>query len=83
MYNLHGGGDRLNKGLNGSVLQKIRDRQLAAPMDSENLQALVVNELKTKKHTAAEGLLWLVRYENSICIRKIASVIENKVLMIA
>ncbi len=42
--------------------QKIRDRQLAAPADSETLQALVVNELKTKKHTATEGLLWLVRW---------------------
>ncbi|KAI9849747.1 MAG: hypothetical protein M1838_006283 [Thelocarpon superellum] len=42
-------------------VKKIRDRQLAAPADSEDLQSLVVNELKTKKHTAAEGLLWLVR----------------------
>ncbi|MCJ1424657.1 hypothetical protein MMC29_002545 [Sticta canariensis] len=42
-------------------IKKVRDRQLATPSDSENLQALVVNELKTKKHTAAEGLLWLVR----------------------
>ena len=41
--------------------QKVRDRQLAAPMESETLQDLVLNELKTKKHTAAEGLLWLVR----------------------
>ncbi|MCJ1300863.1 hypothetical protein MMC08_003662 [Hypocenomyce scalaris] len=42
-------------------IKKVRDRQLAAPADSESLQSLVVNELKTKKHTAAEGLLWLVR----------------------
>ena len=42
--------------------QKIRDRQLAAPLESETLQDLVVNELKTKKHTATEGLVWLVRY---------------------
>jgi len=41
--------------------QKIRDRQLAAPADSEALQALVTNEIKSRKHTAAEGLLWLVR----------------------
>jgi len=41
--------------------QKVRDRQLAAPAQSESLQSLVVNEMKTKKHTAAEGLLWLVR----------------------
>jgi hypothetical protein len=44
--------------------QKIRDRQLAAPTESENLQDLVVNELKTKKHTATEGLVWLVRCES-------------------
>lgn len=44
------------------LLQKVRDRQLAAPAESETLQALVVNELKTKKHVATEGLLWLVRY---------------------
>jgi hypothetical protein len=42
--------------------QKIRDRQLAAPALSETLQDLVLNELKEKKHTATEGLLWLNRY---------------------
>ncbi|KAH8809135.1 glycolipid transfer protein domain-containing protein [Xylogone sp. PMI_703] len=42
-------------------VKKVRDRQLAAPAESESIQALVVNELKTKKHTASEGLLWLVR----------------------
>ncbi len=42
-------------------LQKIRTRQLEAPLDSETLQALVTNELKTKKKTASEGLLWLTR----------------------
>ena len=41
--------------------QKIRDRQLAAPAESATLQDLVLNELKTKKHTATEGLVWLVR----------------------
>ncbi|KAL8681118.1 MAG: hypothetical protein Q9224_006884, partial [Gallowayella concinna] len=40
---------------------KVRDRQLASPSDSSTLQSLVLAELKTKKHTAAEGLLWLVR----------------------
>jgi hypothetical protein len=43
-------------------VQKIRDRQLAAPTLSETLQDLVLNELKEKKHTATEGLLWLNRY---------------------
>ncbi|GIK01793.1 hypothetical protein Aspvir_005834 [Aspergillus viridinutans] len=42
-------------------IKKVRDRQLAAPAESETLQALVVNELKTGKHVATEGLLWLVR----------------------
>lgn len=42
-------------------VQKVRDRQLETPVDSENLQDLVRNELKTKKHVATEGLLWLVR----------------------
>ncbi|RDI80471.1 hypothetical protein Vi05172_g9592 [Venturia inaequalis] len=42
-------------------VKKIRDRQLAAPTQSENIQDLVRNELATKKHTATEGLLWLVR----------------------
>ncbi|KAF2127711.1 glycolipid transfer protein-like protein HET-C2 [Dothidotthia symphoricarpi CBS 119687] len=42
-------------------IKKIRDRQLAAPALSETLQELVVNELKEKKHVAAEGLVWLNR----------------------
>lgn len=45
----------------GGNIKKIRERQLAAPVDSETLQDLVRNELKTKKHTATEGLLWLNR----------------------
>jgi len=43
------------------LLQKIKDRQLASPLESDTLQDLVRNELKTGKHTASEGLLWLVR----------------------
>lgn len=42
-------------------IKKIRERQLAAPSESETLQSLVVTEIKSKKHTAAEGLVWLVR----------------------
>lgn len=45
----------------GGNIKKIRERQLAAPVESETLQDLVRNELKTKKHTATEGLLWLNR----------------------
>ncbi|KAL4921987.1 glycolipid transfer protein domain-containing protein [Aspergillus aurantiobrunneus] len=46
--------------LTGNI-KKVRDRQLAAPGESQTLQSLVLNELKTKKHVAAEGLVWLVR----------------------
>ena len=42
-------------------IKKVRERQLAAPAESETLQDLVINELATKKHVAAEGLVWLVR----------------------
>ncbi|KAK2741141.1 hypothetical protein FQN57_005743 [Myotisia sp. PD_48] len=42
-------------------VKKIRDRQLAAPADSETLQALVTNELKSGKPVASGGLVWLVR----------------------
>ncbi|EKD21582.1 uncharacterized protein L3040_004808 [Drepanopeziza brunnea f. sp. 'multigermtubi'] len=47
---------------------KIRERQLAAPAESATLQELVVNELKTKKHVATEGLVWLVRGLDFTCI---------------
>lgn len=42
----------------------MRDRQSAAPKDSETLQSLLEDEskLKPKDRTASEGLLWLVRY---------------------
>ncbi|KXJ89180.1 glycolipid transfer protein domain-containing protein [Microdochium bolleyi] len=49
-------------------IKKLRERQLAAPGESATVQALVINELKTKKHTAAEGLLWLVRGLDFTCI---------------
>ncbi|EZF69506.1 hypothetical protein H105_07972 [Trichophyton soudanense CBS 452.61] len=42
-------------------IKKIRDRQLAAPAESETLQALVLNELKAKQHKATKGLVWLIR----------------------
>ncbi|KAK4506115.1 hypothetical protein PRZ48_004080 [Zasmidium cellare] len=42
-------------------IKKIRERQLASPVESETLQDLVRNELKIKKHTATEGLVWLTR----------------------
>ncbi|KAG4418485.1 hypothetical protein IFR04_008379 [Cadophora malorum] len=49
-------------------VKKIRERQLAAPAESTTLQDLVINELKTKKHTATEGLVWLVRGLDFTCI---------------
>ncbi|KAM0273975.1 hypothetical protein ACHAQH_008067 [Verticillium albo-atrum] len=42
-------------------VKKIRDRLLAAPAESLDLQSLVRAEIATKKHVAAEGLLWLTR----------------------
>ncbi|TVY75656.1 Pleckstrin homology domain-containing family A member [Lachnellula suecica] len=61
-------------------VKKLRDRQLAAPLESATLQELVVNELKTKKHTATEGLVWLVRGLDFTAIalsQNIASVSEE------
>ncbi|KAI1491289.1 het-c [Biscogniauxia mediterranea] len=49
-------------------IKKIRDRQNAAPAESVFLQELCLNELKTKKHTATEGLLWLTRGLEFTCI---------------
>ncbi|KAL8408341.1 hypothetical protein RB594_006951 [Gaeumannomyces avenae] len=49
-------------------VKKIRDRLLAAPAESETIQELVLNELKTKKHVATEGLLWLIRGLEFVCI---------------
>ncbi|PHH68143.1 hypothetical protein CDD82_804 [Ophiocordyceps australis] len=49
-------------------VKKIRDRQLAFPAESENIQDLCRNEIKSKKHTATEGLLWLVRGLEFTCI---------------
>lgn len=44
------------------ALQKIKTRYEEAPSESATIQDLVINELKAKKHTATEGLLWLTRY---------------------
>lgn len=41
--------------------KKVRDRHLAAPLESTTLQKLAKAELATKEHRATEGLLWLVR----------------------
>lgn len=52
----------LNPSLPRCAHQKLRQRQLAAPAESQNIQDLCRNELKIKKHAATEGLLWLVRF---------------------
>ncbi|KAG7288146.1 hypothetical protein NEMBOFW57_007670 [Staphylotrichum longicolle] len=57
----------VKKDMMGNV-EKLRKRLLAAPLESQNLQDLVRNELKTKSHTATEGLLWLVRGLEFTCI---------------
>ncbi|PTB63954.1 glycolipid transfer protein [Trichoderma citrinoviride] len=55
-------------------VKKLRDRQAAAPAESKNIQDLCRNELKTKKHTATEGLLWLVRGLEFTCLALSANV---------
>ncbi|KAM0438824.1 hypothetical protein ACHAPT_001585 [Fusarium lateritium] len=50
----------VKKDILGNV-EKLRTRQAAAPEESANIQDLVRNELKTKKHEATEGALWLTR----------------------
>ncbi|KAK4034030.1 glycolipid transfer protein domain-containing protein [Parachaetomium inaequale] len=57
----------VKKDMMGNV-EKLRKRQLAAPLESQTIQDLVRNELKTKSHTATEGLLWLVRGLEFTCI---------------
>ncbi|KAJ5917929.1 hypothetical protein N7454_010304 [Penicillium verhagenii] len=42
-------------------IEKVQKRKDAAPAESETLQDLVRNELKSGQHKATEGLLWLVR----------------------
>jgi len=41
--------------------QKIRDRMLSHPLQSETLQELAANESKEKKPVATEGMMWLIR----------------------
>jgi hypothetical protein len=57
----------VKKDMMGNI-EKLRKRLLAAPLESQNIQDLVRNELKTKSHTATEGLLWLVRGLEFTCI---------------
>jgi len=49
-------------------IKKLRERMLAHPAESETVQQLCINELKTKKHVATEGLLWLIRALEFTCI---------------
>jgi len=56
----------VEKDMKGNIT-KVRTRLLAAPLESETLQDLVRNELKSKKKTASEGLLWLTRSLEFTC----------------
>jgi hypothetical protein len=49
-------------------VKKLRERQLAAPAESATVQDLCRNEIKSKKHTATEGLVWLTRGLDFTCI---------------
>jgi len=62
--------------MNGNI-KKIRDRQLAAPAESQTVQELVKAELATKKHVATEGLLWLVRGLEFTCIALSSNVAKD------
>jgi hypothetical protein len=42
-------------------IKKLRERQLAAPVQGQTVQELCLNELQSKQHKATEGLLWLTR----------------------
>ncbi|KAK0732075.1 HET-C2 [Lasiosphaeris hirsuta] len=57
----------VKKDMLGNV-EKIRKRFLAAPLESQNLQELVRNEIKSKSHIATEGMVWLVRGLEFTCI---------------
>ncbi|KAF7712420.1 Uncharacterized protein PECH_002153 [Penicillium ucsense] len=46
--------------LTGNIT-KVQERYNKAPAESQTLQDLVRNELKSGQHKATEGLLWLVR----------------------
>ncbi|KAK2614827.1 hypothetical protein N8I77_001625 [Diaporthe amygdali] len=56
---------------------KINQRYTEATAESATLQELVVNELKSKKHVATEGLLWLTRGLEFMCLALNANV-NNK-----
>ncbi|KAI7776772.1 het-c2 protein [Diaporthe eres] len=62
--------------MNGNIT-KINQRYTEAPAESATLQELVVNELKSKKHVATEGLLWLTRGLEFMCLALNAN-INNK-----
>ncbi|KAJ0118580.1 het-c2 protein [Diaporthe amygdali] len=62
--------------MNGNIT-KINQRYTEATAESATLQELVVNELKSKKHVATEGLLWLTRGLEFMCLALNANV-NNK-----
>lgn len=63
----------VKKDMLGNV-EKLRKRYLAAPTESQTIQDLVRNELKSGSHVATEGLLWLVRGLEFTCLALSANV---------
>ncbi|KAK2595949.1 hypothetical protein QQS21_006479 [Conoideocrella luteorostrata] len=60
-------------------IKKLRAQQLAAISDSETIQDLCRNELKAKKQTATEGLVWLLRALDLTCMALFQNIeTENK-----
>ncbi|KAB5524008.1 glycolipid transfer protein [Coniochaeta sp. 2T2.1] len=59
-------------------VKKLRERQLTSPLESQTLQELVINELKTKSHKATEGLLWLTRGLEFTCIALSQNLADQK-----
>ncbi|KAM0557976.1 hypothetical protein ACHAPJ_005141 [Fusarium lateritium] len=69
----------VKKDILGNV-EKLRVRQQEALAESGTVQDLVRNELKTGKHTATEGALWLIRgldFTNQALARNVATPTEE------
>ncbi|KAF5023615.1 hypothetical protein F66182_4317 [Fusarium sp. NRRL 66182] len=69
----------VKKDILGNV-EKLRARQAEAIAESSTVQDLVRNELKTGKHTATEGALWLIRgldFTNQALARNVATPSEE------
>ena len=59
-------------------IKKVRDRQLAAPAESETLQALVANELKTTKSSSWQYEIRQLEKRNRLLAEEVQSLIAAK-----